>query len=125
MVETLASGDRSSTIRRKEEVMDLVRMVGLLSCWLLTCGTSETQAQTPPRQPSSRLDAVGVPLPEGALLRLGGDRFQNPATSSVAYSPDGTLLATGCYDMHLRVWDASTGRMRACEFLGWEPDGKP
>lgn len=35
------------------------------------------------------------------------------AVSAVAYSPDGTTLATGSWDQTVKLWDAETGRERA------------
>jgi WD40 repeat protein len=54
-------------------------------------------------------DHHGDPLPQGATHRLGTVRFRCPATS-VAYSPDGKLLAVGCSDNQIRLLDAATGQ---------------
>ena len=50
----------------------------------------------------------------------------------MAFSPDGTILATGGYDNVLRLWDVATGRKRAelaghtgwIESLAFSPDGR-
>ena len=40
-------------------------------------------------------------------------RFEHPAeVRAVAFSPDGALVATGCDDRLVRVWDAATGQLR-------------
>src|SRR5262245_16615656 len=54
-------------------------------------------------------DLHGDPLPPGALVRLGTIRFRYAATS-VAYSPDGKLLAAAGADNHIRLFDPATGR---------------
>ena len=78
------------------------------------------QAQMPPR-----LDRYGDPLPEGARVRLGTDRYQgNHAVSSVVFAPDGKLLASGNWDMAIRVWDTASYRERQRFFVGRGPDGK-
>ena len=72
-----------------------------------------------------RLDAFGDPLPDGAAVRLGSDRFfGQETTASVVFSHDGKLLATGAFDMTVRLWDLATGRVRFRVFLGRGPDGK-
>ncbi len=42
-------------------------------------------------------------LPPGAMFRLGTNHFRHPGARSVAYSPDGKILATGASD--IRLWD--------------------
>ncbi|MBI3860565.1 MAG: PD40 domain-containing protein [Planctomycetia bacterium] len=50
---------------------------------------------------------------------------------SVAFSPDGSLLATSCYDANVRLFDVSTGSARVLAGhtdsvveVCWSPDGK-
>jgi WD40 repeat protein len=63
-----------------------------------------------------RVDAVGDPLPEGALARIGTVRLRQPSeVCSVAFSPDGKLLATGGRYDGVRLWDSTTGK--AIRFL--------
>ena len=41
--------------------------------------------------------------------------------TSVAFSPDGTLIVSGSLDETARVWEAATGRERACLLSTAEP----
>ncbi len=85
-----------------------------------------------------RLDALGDPLPEGALARIGTVRFQHPGgINDVALSPDGKTLATHGARM-IWVWDTATGKpkhsfpisMRMAAYsaaenlLAFAPDGR-
>jgi WD40 repeat protein len=80
---------------------------------------------------------LGDPLPAGAVCRLGSLRLW-PCSSVdwVAFSPDGRLLASGCADEAIRIWDAATGQLKGCfpctawrmglgrHCLSFAPDGK-
>jgi WD40 repeat protein len=56
-------------------------------------------------------DAQGDPLPAGALTRLGTVRCRTGARIlCAAYSPNGKMLAVGCGDDPVHIWDAETGR---------------
>lgn len=57
------------------------------------------------------MDAHGDPLPNGARFRLGGLRFRSSAEiKTLAYSPDGRLLALASTDNRIRLWEANTGK---------------
>jgi WD40 repeat protein len=58
-----------------------------------------------------RTDAAGVPLPDGALARLGSARFRHggPSIGQAAFSGDGRQLAAGD-SRGVHVWDVATGR---------------
>ena len=58
-----------------------------------------------------RKDADGVPLPDGAVARLGSSRFRHGGTNigPAAFSSDGRQLAGGD-SRGIHVWDVATGR---------------
>jgi RNA polymerase sigma factor (sigma-70 family) len=82
----------------------------------------------------TRQDALGDPLPERALVRIGTTRLQHAGSvQAVAASADGRLLAAcGGGDRLVRLWDASNGKpLRQFELSHWgpwalafSPDGK-
>ncbi len=58
----------------------------------------------------ARTDAFGDPLPEGARARLGTMRLRHrQQIAAVAYSPDGSLLASSGWDEVIHLWNANTG----------------
>ena len=54
------------------------------------------------------------------------------AVRSIAWSPDGKTLVSGCTDKTVKLWDAATGKMLASlqgytedvYSVAWSPDGK-
>ncbi len=61
----------------------------------------------------SHVDALGDPLPAGAVMRLGSTRWRHgDQIQSVCYSQDGKRDASASLgDGSVRIWDAETGRM--------------
>lgn len=98
----------------------------LLACALLAAGAGTlahfalpAQGQPPPAvakteaPPAPRTDRYGDPLPEGALLRLGTERFrQGNFIYGIALAPDGRTIVSIGGNSVVHVWDAATGRER-------------
>ena len=58
-----------------------------------------------------RVDRYGDPLPPGALARLGTVRFRHEGNArSVAYSPDGRIVAASSNGGQIFLWDAKSGK---------------
>ncbi len=54
----------------------------------------------------------------------GEQTSQQQSVQSVAFSPDGTRLATGSYDATIRFWDVSTGQAVSANAGGQKVDAK-
>lgn len=55
-----------------------------------------------------------VPLPEGAIARLGESHFFHPTTvMALDFSPDGATIVTGTQDGTMFLWDVAGGFERA------------
>lgn len=59
-------------------------------------------------RPCQAQDTPDKPIP-GLIYRLGGEYLRHAVCQSAAYSPDGTMLATG--GMDIRVWDVKTRQL--------------
>lgn len=89
-----------------------IASVGL---WLAVLPAQGPPAPPPPSPPPTiakrpTTDALGDPLPEAAILRLGTLRFRHPSSvQELALSPDGKVVATASHDA-IFAWDAATGK---------------
>jgi RNA polymerase sigma factor (sigma-70 family) len=63
----------------------------------------------PTKDSKQRADALGDPLPPGALLRFGTVRFRQRNVTVVTFSSDGSILIAGDRDGGIRFWDRSQG----------------
>jgi hypothetical protein len=112
----------------------------LLAAWLLI---PSVHAQV---QPPARTDALGDPLPAGAVARLGTLRFKHaPVTmfveadllvpgmvTTARFSLDGRKIASLAAPLGtVRLWEAATGkelpgpwsaRGLFCNAISWSPD---
>ncbi len=87
-------------------------------------------APPPAKDKASGLDRYGDPLPRRAIARLGTVRLrQGSPVESVAFSPDGKLIASAG-PLSLYIWDAATGRKQrqwqdhgSSKAITFSPDG--
>jgi len=88
----------------------------LVSVLLTAILASSLTGQNPPANGTVLKDALGDPLPEGAIARLGTLRFKHAPSRSASidaavYSPDGTKIASLASTFgSVRVWEADTGK---------------
>jgi formylglycine-generating enzyme required for sulfatase activity/WD40 repeat protein len=86
-----------------------------------------------PGEPLSMLALVQKPAPlPGVRSWTIETASHRGAVQSLAYSPDGSMLATGSYDGSVRLWDAAAGKLTRIlvghndwvQVVAWSPDGK-
>jgi Sigma-70 region 2 len=79
---------------------------------LLALVEEEVQNQPNPKNATQRVDLYGDLLPEGAVARLGTDRFRHGiGTFAVRFLSGGKILAaSGKYKSGAGYWDTMTGQ---------------
>ncbi|MHB1423197.1 MAG: sigma-70 family RNA polymerase sigma factor [Gemmataceae bacterium] len=76
----------------------------------MTLAAPALPRQEKPRQSKPRVDAVGDPLPPGAIARLGSQRFRHADDiARIAFTSDDKRLVSQGAD-GVRHWDAATGK---------------
>ena len=90
----------------------LLAAVGTLAHFALAAQPPSAQAAAKAEAPPMpRTDRYGDPLPEGALLRLGTERFrQGSYIYGIALTPDGKSVVSVGGNTAVHVWDVATGR---------------
>jgi WD40 repeat protein len=87
-----------------------------------------TFVRAPAKDVPPRFDAVGDPIPRGAVARLGTVRLRHAQKlTTVVALPDGKTVASGSWDGTIRFWDAATGkelRRFPGQHVVLSPDGK-
>lgn len=115
--------------------------IGVAVAAVLTAGDPPTPPTDVPRTAAppadapapAKTDAVGDPLPLGALARLGSSRFHHGSLIyRLSISPDGKWIVSSNTWTGYRVWDLATGKEQVpvgmpanARFTGLHGDGRP
>jgi WD40 repeat protein len=80
------------------------------------CGTHSpavaADQSDPPARAAQRRDALGDPLPEAAIARIGSLRFWHGSQiHTLSFSADGTRLLSAGHNSIVRLWDATSGKL--------------
>ncbi len=114
--------------------------VAALLIWQIVSGIvshSPTTFQSYPGTSSTSYTPVDQPtdtaVPTGGFQATGTPSFSDAPVYSVAWSPDGALVASGGADSSVAVWDVRTGERQSLGLINaygktysvaWSPDGR-
>jgi WD40 repeat protein len=123
-------------VNRSLSLVPVGSLLAVLGCGLCLPGVPGFGAEPGETPPAAtvppKVDALGDPLPPGAVMRLGTTRLRHwEYVNSLTFAPDGKMLVSAGWDA-VRAWDVATGKELA-PFGGEEkvanctaflPDGK-
>ena len=124
---TLSAAVRTLAARAIPSVVSAkVRALAAASVVLLACavgfGVTLTEEKKPSDPPPTKTaqppapeakEADGVPLPAGAVARLGSPHLRHGGwVYDIRFSADGKRIASVGSDNTVRVWDAATGKQQ-------------
>src|SRR6185437_14496355 len=112
---TFTQGRRPAGLQRPEmPLMFPPRCWWTVLCLAVCCAAGESQDRKPDAggpDLRKRTDALGDPLPPGVLARMGPARFRHGGkVNALAFSADGSQLASASDDRTVRLWETSTGK---------------
>src|SRR5688500_8973428 len=101
---------RRSTARARRGYHLRMTRTRIAAAWLTACALAWPFA-LPIAAQEAKLDALGDPLPAGALARYGTHRLRHEgAVWAVTFVRGGTAIASASADGTVCVWDPADGR---------------